>query len=236
MSKPPLISVVIPTWNEAKYLPPCIESIKRQSVNDFEVVIVDKNSTDGTAQLCQSAGWKIIKQRTPGISAARAEGFAAASADIIASTNADTAVNPKWLENILAAFSDPSVVCVYGPVYFLEGQHSFFYRLMGWLGFLFFYFNHLMGNYHTIGENFAVRKTAYHQIGGYNLNLPTAEDVDIGYRIKKTGKVIFLPKNFALTSNRRLAKEKLKFFLHHFENFIRLKFFGTASSDFRPIR
>jgi glycosyltransferase involved in cell wall biosynthesis len=234
MTSVPKISVVIPTFNEEKYIRPCIESLKNQNFKDFEIIAIDK-STDSTPQLCRDAGWKIYPQDKPGISAARSEGFARARADIIASTNADTKVNPDWLSLIYTGFSDPGVVCVYGPVRFIE-ENTLFYRFMNRLGLFFYRLSHILKNDHPSGENFAVRREAYNRIGGFNIKLPTAEDVDLCYRISKTGKMLFLPRLIARTSNRRLARQKLGFFTHHIANFIRLKFFGSASSDFEPIR
>jgi glycosyltransferase involved in cell wall biosynthesis len=234
MTTPPKISVVVPTFNEEKYIKPCIESLKNQDFKDFEVIAIDK-STDSTPQLCQQAGWKIVAQKTPGISAARAEGFAATKADIIASTNADTKVNSDWLTKIYEGFADPEVVCVYGPVRFIE-EHTAFYRFMNQLGLFLYKLSHTLKSDHPSGENFAVRRSAYNQIGGFNIKLPTAEDVDLCYRISKVGKMLFLPDLIAYTSNRRLAKQKLHFFTHHIVNYLRLRFFGSASSDFEPIR
>lgn len=231
----PLISVVIPAWNEAKYIPPTLQALKHQTFRDFEVIFIDKHSIDATPQLVKAAGRPIYNQVQPGISAAREEGFARAKGEIIASTNADTIVGSDWLEKIYRGFSDPRVVCVYGPVIFRE-IHIPFYRFMNILSKVFFRINHVLNSDHPIGENFAVRKSAYQQIGGFNLQLPTAEDVDLCHRISKTGKMLYLPDLVAHTSNRRLDKERLHFFIHHAENFIRLKLFGTASSDFNPIR
>jgi len=232
----PLISVIIPAWNEEKYIRPCLESLKQQTYSNFEVIFVDNHSTDSTPQLVKSAGWQIFNQKKSGISAARAEGFAKARGEIIASTNADTVVPDYWLSTIADAFTHPQVVCTYGPVYFKEGRHHPFYFFMNIASWIFFSFTHLIGRDHTIGENFAVRKSAYQAIGGYNEKLPTAEDVDLGYRMKKTGDFIYNPRLRVFTSNRRLAHQKLHFFIHHIENYIRLTFFGNASSDFKPIR
>jgi glycosyltransferase involved in cell wall biosynthesis len=231
--KIPHISVVVPTFNEEKYIGPCIAALKNQTYTDFEVVAIDK-STDSTPRLCKSAGWRVIPQVKPGISAARSEGFAQTRGEIIASTDADSAPSPRWLENIAAAFTDPGVVCVYGPTYFSNPKFS--YRLLGHLNTLFLLINRAFKNDQTVGMNFAVRKSAYTQIGGYNTSLPTAEDVDVGYRIRKIGRVVFHPRVVVYTSERRLARQKLGFFTHHIANFIRMKLTGKASSDFVPIR
>ena len=91
-------------------------------------------------------------------------------------------------------------------------------------------------SYTHLGENFATTKKAYEKVGGFNLKLPTAEDVELCSRLSKIGTVKYDPKLIVLTSARRLSKQKLGFFTHHAANFIRLKLFGTASSSFDPIR
>ncbi len=229
----PKISVVIPTFNEEKYIRPCIEAINSQTFRDFEVIAIDR-STDTTPQLCRSAGWKVITQKLPGISEARKEGFAQTHGEIIASTDADSAPSPVWLANIAACFKDPRVVCVYGPTHFME--KDFFSVLLSRLSDYYNLINRFLNNDQTPGMNFAVRKTAYEKIGGYNPKLPTAEDIDVGYRIRSEGKIIYHPGVLVYTSNRRLKAQKLQFFIHHFFNNIRYKLTGTASSDFKPIR
>jgi glycosyltransferase involved in cell wall biosynthesis len=231
----PAISVVVPTMNEADYIQPCIDSLKKQKFPHFEVVAVDF-SNDSTPTLCAQAGWRVIKQVSEGVSLARAEGFGAASGKIVACTDADTAVAPGWLEDIAKAFENEKVVCVYGPVYFLDG--SWFHKVFGGLLFtIFLRWNRLIGKDHISGMNFAVRKTAYDAIGGFRADLWTAEDVDLGLRIRKLGKVVYDKDIQVFTSVRRLRAEgTFKFLLHHIANYLRMYVTGKASADFKPIR
>lgn len=233
MSHSPHITLVIPTMNEQKYILPLITAIKNQTYTNFEVICIDKSS-DTTPKLCRDAGWKVYRQTGKTISSVRQQGFSLARGDIIASTDADSAPSRQWLETINRIFTDQNVVCAYGPTYFFE--KSIIFRLMGQFNLIFLKITRLFGSDQIFGMNFAVRKTAYQQIGGYNTSLPTAEDVDLGYRIRKVGKVVYHPQMIVYTSSRRLKAQKLGFFTHHLKNFIRLKFFGTASSDFKPIR
>ena len=61
-SSNPLVSVVIPAYNEEKYLPACLEALSRQTFRDFEVVVVDNNSTDRTAEIARSLGARVVHE------------------------------------------------------------------------------------------------------------------------------------------------------------------------------
>jgi glycosyltransferase involved in cell wall biosynthesis len=232
---PSKISIVVPTYNEEKYLRPCLESVAPQKHLADECIALD-NSTDSTPELCKSFGWTVITQTGKGVSNARKEGFDATKGDIIASTDADTAVSEKWVQTIEKAFQDPKVVCVFGPVYLLDGP--LWLKLIANIGFtLFLWIGVLTGKPNVSGMNFAVRKSAYLKIGGFREELTTAEDVDLGLRMQKIGKVKYVHALYVHTSARRLLNYGIaKFIWHHFRNYLRIIFLGKASSDFNPIR
>jgi glycosyltransferase involved in cell wall biosynthesis len=233
----PKISVVVPTMNEEKYLKPCLESLQAQTYKDYEVVAIDK-STDSTPALCRQYGWRVVTQQSKGIAKARKEGFAATTGEIICCTDADTKVDVKWLEIMERSFRDPKVGAIYGPVFLLDGPlwlriaGNIFYTLFLWIG-------ELTGKPNLAGMNFAVRKSAYDAVGGFREDLTTAEDVDLGLRIKKSGagKVKYVAGLKVYTSARRLmAYGVLKFLAHHIANYLRIIFKGKASDNFEPIR
>ncbi|GBR76434.1 glycosyl transferase GTA-type super family [Candidatus Termititenax persephonae] len=230
------ISVVVPTMNEEKYLQPCLDSFRNQTYKDFEMVAIDASS-DSTPQLCTQAGWQVVRQVSKGVSLARAEGFAATSGEIVACTDADTAPEQQWVESIAEAFADERVVCAYGPVYlrdcgaFLKFLGAFFYNT------IFLNFGRLIRRDNVSGQNFAIRKSAYDAIGGFRADLVTAEDVDLGLRVRKLGKVVYVKKMRVHTSARRLLAEgPLHFIGHNVLNFLRITLTGKASQNFKPIR
>lgn len=95
----------------------------------------------------------------------------------------------------------------------------------------------MMGKPNLSGQNSAVRKSAYIQVGGFNEKLTTAEDVDLGLRIKKIGKVKYRQGVKAYTSARRLLSYGIRRFLaHHIKNYFGIIFKGKAQDDFEPIR
>ena len=58
----PLVSIVIPTLRGRQWLPACIESLRRQTFRDFEIVIVDNASNDGTREwLAEQSGLRVIR-------------------------------------------------------------------------------------------------------------------------------------------------------------------------------
>ncbi|MDR0646699.1 MAG: glycosyltransferase [Elusimicrobiota bacterium] len=230
------VSVVVPTMNEEKYLAPCLNSLKNQTYKDFEIVAIDA-SADSTPRLCAEAGWKVVKQASKGIALARAEGFAAATGEVIACTDADTAPDPDWVERVAKNFENDKVVCVYGPVYLRDCQPAlkmlaaFFYNAV------FLNLSRLIRRDNVSGQNFAVRKTAYDAVGGFRAELVTAEDVDLGLRLRKLGKIVYDKKMAVRTSARRLLAEgPLHFIGHNILNFLRITLTGKASKNFKPIR
>jgi glycosyltransferase involved in cell wall biosynthesis len=230
------ISVVVPTMNEEKYIQPCLAALRGQTYRDFEVVAIDA-SGDSTPQLCADAGWRVVKQVSKGVSLARAEGFAATSGELIACTDADTAPEQQWLERVARIFEDDKVVCAYGPVYLrdcgpvLKTLAAFFYNT------LFLRFSRLIRRDNVSGQNFAIRKSAYDAVGGFRADLVTAEDVDLGLRVRKLGKVVYDKKMAVHTSARRLLAEgPLHFIGHNVLNFLKITLTGQASKNFKPIR
>jgi len=111
----PKISVIIPAFNEEKYLPACLESLRKQSFRDFEVIVVDNNSTDRTGEIARNYGFKVVEEKRQGMIPARERGFREAKAQIIARTDADTVVTPNWLKVIDESFrKNPFVVGMTG--------------------------------------------------------------------------------------------------------------------------
>ena len=81
------ISIVVPTYNEEKYLPKLLQSIKSQSVQPVEIIVADNNSTDNTTQIAKQFGAKVVQGGD--VSTGRNSGVKHSSQDIIFAFDAD---------------------------------------------------------------------------------------------------------------------------------------------------
>jgi glycosyltransferase involved in cell wall biosynthesis len=92
------VSVVVATYNGARTLKACLESLAQLNYGDYEVIVVDDGSTDSTAEVAKSfSRIRYIRQENRGLSAARNAGIAAATGDIVAFTDDDCRADEDWL-------------------------------------------------------------------------------------------------------------------------------------------
>jgi hypothetical protein len=95
----PLVSVVIPCWNQAHYLGEAIESVLAQSHPRLEIVVVDDGSSDNSFEVAgRYPGVRVLRQRNSGVAIARNRGLAATAGEFVAFLDADDRLLPRALE------------------------------------------------------------------------------------------------------------------------------------------
>jgi glycosyltransferase involved in cell wall biosynthesis len=124
--KSPDISVVICTYNRKNLLRECLTSVYAQdySESDFEVIVVDGGSTDGTEELCKDFPQiRFIIENRFGLAYARNKGAEMARSSVVAYTDDDCIVDRQWLRSLLSEFRvSGAIVGVGGPVYPLHPE------------------------------------------------------------------------------------------------------------------
>ena len=103
------ISVIVLNWNGRQYLPECLDSLEAQTLRDFEVILVDNGSADGSAQFIHDEyPWvKLVElPENVGFAAGNNRGREAASGEYLVALNNDTRVEPDFLAELLAAAQD----------------------------------------------------------------------------------------------------------------------------------
>lgn len=111
------VSLVIPVYNEVDQIHACLEAVARQTVRPFEVIVVDNNSTDGTAAIARAFPFvTVLHESRQGVVYARDRGFNAARGDIIARIDADTIINDNWIQSVVERFANSRVDVITGSV------------------------------------------------------------------------------------------------------------------------
>ncbi len=106
MQEPPLISVVIPNWNGAHHLPVCLNSLRHQTHQRVEVIVVDNNSEDESLALLEREYPEvraIALEENRGYAGGVNAGLKAAQGEVLAVLNNDTEADDRWLEELWAA-------------------------------------------------------------------------------------------------------------------------------------
>ena len=104
----PTISIIVPVYNTEQYLPKCLDSIAAQTFTDFEVLMIDDGSTDGSGEICDQysqsdSRFIAIHQSNQGVSASRNNGLKQARGNYIAFVDSDDYVHPQMLELLYKA-------------------------------------------------------------------------------------------------------------------------------------
>ena len=103
----PEVSVIIPTYNSARYITEAVDSVLAQTFRDFEVIVIDDGSTDETELVMRQYGVpvKYIRQENTGVSGARNTGIKESSGRYVAFVDADDVWHPQKLERQMAALN-----------------------------------------------------------------------------------------------------------------------------------
>lgn len=107
MNDSPSVSVIVPNWNGEEHLPTCLESLRRQTLADVEVIVVDNGSTDGSLRLLERDYDEVrvlALGENRGFAGACNAGIRDARGRYLVLLNNDTEADVGWLEEVVAAF------------------------------------------------------------------------------------------------------------------------------------
>jgi glycosyltransferase involved in cell wall biosynthesis len=202
------VSVVVPVYDEAEMIGPCLDALLAQSVPADEIIVVDNNSTDATlARLTAYAGRvTVLREPRQGVHHARTAGLNAAGGDVLARIDADTRVGPGWVGHLHTAFTDARVRAVTGPVRYYDIALP---RLVDAVDLLLrqAWVRCCQGRLDWVhGANMAIRAQAWRSVRGSLCDdRGVHEDLDLGIHLYAAGeRVAFVPALVAGTSSRRI--------------------------------
>ncbi len=181
------LSIVIPAFNEEQLIPDCLNSIQ-ESIHviqkpgfTHEVIVVDNNSTDKTAELAMQAGAKVVFEPINQIGRARNTGAAAATGDWLLFVDADSLLNPGMVTDILQMIEGGKHVGC-GSVMYMPN--------LPWWG------NAAMQLWTVLSVTFrwasgalvVCRTDAFRDVGGFNQDMFAADEIDLSRLLKKWGR------------------------------------------------
>lgn len=213
----PKVSVIIPTYNYARYLPDAIESVLSQTFSDYEIVIVDDGSTDNTVEVLQPYTGKIkyIYKENGGLSSARNVGIQNSIGEYLVFLDSDDMLMPDKLKIQTAILDDnPEVGFVYSDEYIMHGEDKDnMYRaregrqLPSGNIFKEFFLDSFIAVMTVM-----VRRSCLDQVGLFDENLPCNEDDDLWLRILGKWPVIFsdYPSAIRRIHSSNMSRDRLK--------------------------
>jgi glycosyltransferase involved in cell wall biosynthesis len=176
------LSVIIPAYNEEKYLPETLERIVAAlsfTNCDSEIIVVDNESDDKTREIAESFGAKVIRESVHNIGKVRNTGGKAASGDVLVFVDADTLVPGELFHKIAEVMEDSD--CYGGAVAVEYGELERWWVKFYLLGWKFWekVFNSKQG-----ATQFC-RPKAFQETGGYDESIYVGEDVEFYWRLTK---------------------------------------------------
>ncbi|MFA5163688.1 MAG: glycosyltransferase [Patescibacteria group bacterium] len=200
-----LLSYIIPTLNEEKYLPLLLESIKNQKVSDYEVIVSDGGSNDKTASIAREAGCRFVVDSTvKHPSHQRNVGAALAQGELFLFLDADTVLPDNFTDTVLTEFQSRDLVGAGFYIKFSPNRplYSLFAFFLNQFLFIRQYFAPA-----AVGAGIISRNLAHHKINGFDETIYVAEDYDYCFRLSRLGRFRMIKSVKLPYSSRRLEKD-----------------------------
>lgn len=186
-------SVVIPLYNKEPYVARAIASVQAQTVRDFEIIVVDDDSTDGSTravELLAAPGLRLIRQDNAGVSAARNRGIREARGRWIAFLDADDLWKPDYLETMSGLMERYPAAGAYAAGYevVLPDGSVVSPRFPAippapWEGTLARYFRASLAHQPVCSSATTVPRRIFEELGGFAEGVSLGEDLDMWGRI-----------------------------------------------------
>lgn len=184
----PFISIIIPAFNEERYLPECLEAVKKLDYPQelFEILVIDNGSTDRTPDIAAEMGAVVLTDGRANVSGLRNLGAARAQGEILLFIDADCLVKSDMLNRASIYFGRQDIAAWGAPPIVPESStwvQKAWYQVrrkekeveeVEWLE----------------SMNLFVFRDKFKKVDGFNEDLITCEDVDLCYRLKEHGRII----------------------------------------------
>lgn len=236
-----MISVVVPLYNKKSSIKSTIESVLAQSYSDFELLVVDDGSTDGSTDVVKSFDDKrirLISKENGGVSSARNEGIREAKSEFISFLDADDLWDKDFLLEINKLITDFPEAGIWGTSYSYKKNGGLIPAKKPLPELYRGYLNDNIWRYAHVYCSSAVccRRNALLKYAMFDENIKFGEDIDVWWRIMLNYKAAYYNKSFAIyrfdEENRAMTEiiPLNKLYIYYFEKY---KKYREENSDFR---
>ena len=164
-----MISVIVPTLQEARYLPQLLSSLARQTTKDYLVIVADDGSTDGTQEIAIRAGCKLIVNDHIREYPSRNFGAKLADGETILFTGADVVLPSDALERISKVMQRENLDGLYLPTFPYDGPAWSKLEFSVWYALTFLWFK-LTGEANASCAFFAIKRKVFEESGGFPMD------------------------------------------------------------------
>ena len=190
----PLITIIVPVRNEEKTIEKCLQSLKSLDYPNYEIIVVNDGSTDGTEKILKKFD-TIVVLNTEGVGPSMARNLAIENAkgEYLAFTDGDCLIDKDWLNQLLAYFKDTNIMGVGGNQLCPEDETPFGKDVHDFLNLIAFSTDYLksgkevMNIRHNPTCNMMYRRAAFQQMGGIQKDLWPCEDLEFDCRLTRSG-------------------------------------------------
>ncbi len=238
-----MLSIIIPTYNEAEYVGRLLESLCGQTYRNFEVIVVDASSKDGTEKIVKNFSGKLdlkfFRQNGKGVANARNYGAGLAKYDLLLFLDADVILKNYFLERALKEFEKRALDAASAYMRPQEGEFMGIFRekrawdVVAWQ----IFFNVVIGVAQyiypgAIGICIFCKKSIHNKTGGFDETIKLGEDFEYIGRVSKIGKFRVMYRSVFVSVRRAEMEGRLKNLSKYFLATVYKLFFGDVRTDF----
>ncbi len=239
-----MISIIIPTLNEEKWIGKTVVALKSRLTIQNEIIVSDCNSSDKTVEIAKKCADKVItyseEKRIYG-GGARNRGAAEAKGEFFAFIDSGCFITDpdSFFNQALENFKDEKIVAISGKIEVMPEIATWVDKMMsGIINGGHWFLNNVIDRGSAWGKFMMVRKTAFEKIGGFNPELAAGEDMDFFGKLATIGKTRIDPRLRVFHPNRRANQIGWIHLLWTWfvDTLYRMFFKKTKSKEWKPIR
>ncbi len=236
----PIISVVVPAYNSQRTILETINSVLEQSFTDFELIVINDGSTDGTLELLSNikdARFKVYSYPNGGLPVARNRGIVRATGEFVSFIDADDLWTPDKLELQLQALQqNPQAGVAYSWTICMGNNGNSFHPGVSESFQGNVYPKLLVGNFIGSGSNVLLRREAIESVGYFDESLKSCEDWDYWLRLAPKWEFVVVPEPqiiYRLSSGAMSSKLDV---MEKYQTLVLEKAFESAPSELQYLK